>query len=472
MRIYEKLITDDKVDLLLAPWGTPFHIAIAPVLEKYKFPVVGNTAASVALRQIKPGYIWFPTSAIPDRIGVELTAMMKAANVKSAAIVSNVLPFSKEIKNYLEPELKKAGIEVKHSTEYPPDVKDMTATLTQVKQANVDAVLALAYPGDAMLYAKQAKELGITAPFQFIAIGPSAAFFAKVVGAASAEGVVTIAHWSPRPEWKGSQAFYDAYVKKFGEDAGLPRLRAAVDVARDPAERGRQGGPRQGEDPRRSSAKDTFETINGKVRFEGVQNVDHADGLRADAEGQAPDRLAASRSRPASTSPRRAGRAARPDRVMPTLDTLLSGQLLFAALVTGSLYALIALGLNLVYGTMRMLNVAHGDLVMLGAYAAYWAFTVARACRRSLAAPVDRALGALAGYRALPRRCSGACFAGAGRRPARVEGNSLLLFFGLSIILQNAAALAFTPNNRGYQYLDRGRRIGNVAMTATASPRW
>ena len=79
VRIYEKLITDDKVDLLLAPWGTPFHIAIAPVLEKYKFPMVGNTAASVALRQVKPGYIWFPTSAIPDRIGVELTAMLKAA---------------------------------------------------------------------------------------------------------------------------------------------------------------------------------------------------------------------------------------------------------------------------------------------------------------------------------------------------------------------------------------------------------
>ena len=62
---------------------------------------------------------------------------------------------------------------------------------------------------------------------------------------------------------------------------------------------------------------------------------------------------------------------------MPVIDVLLSGQLLFAALVTGSLYALVALGLNLVYGTMRMLNVAHGDLVMLGAYAGYWAFTIA-----------------------------------------------------------------------------------------------
>ena len=61
VRIYEKLITDDKVDLLLAPWGTPFHIAIAPVLEKYKFPVVGNTAASVALRQVKPQFLYLAT---------------------------------------------------------------------------------------------------------------------------------------------------------------------------------------------------------------------------------------------------------------------------------------------------------------------------------------------------------------------------------------------------------------------------
>ena len=272
VRIYEKLITDDKVDLLLAPWGTPFQIAVAPVLEKFKFPMVGNTAASVSLRQVKPGYIWFPTSAIPDRIGVELTAMLKANNVKSAVVIANVLPFTKEIKNYLEPELKKAGIEIKLSTEYPPDIKDMTSILTQVKQANPDAVLALAYPGDSVLYAKQAKELGLTSPVQFIAIGPSDAFFAKAVGPTVAEDVITIAHWSPRPEWKGSQAFYDAYVKKYGEDPdylnsalawmSLEILETAV--AKNGLDKAKI---------RDTISKDTFETINGKVKFDGVQNV-------------------------------------------------------------------------------------------------------------------------------------------------------------------------------------------------------
>ena len=148
---------------------------------------------------------------------------------------------------------------------------------------------------------------------------------------------------------------------------------------------------------------------------------------------------------------------------MSVLDVLLSGQLLFAALVTGSLYALVALGLNLVYGTMRMLNVAHGDLVMLGAYAAYWAFSLL-GISPLVAAPVVACLGALLGYllyKGLFRRLLAAPSPNAGR----MESNSLLLFFGLSIILQNVAAMLFTPNNRAYQYLDDVLHVGNVAMT-------
>jgi branched-chain amino acid transport system permease protein len=146
------------------------------------------------------------------------------------------------------------------------------------------------------------------------------------------------------------------------------------------------------------------------------------------------------------------------------IDTLLSGQLLFAALVTGSLYALIALGLNLVYGTMRMLNVAHGDVVMLGAYAAFWAFTLL-GLSPLLAGPVVALMGAGLGvllYRGVFRRLL------AGVTPStagKIEGNSLLLFFGLSILMQNIAALAFTPNNRAYAALGEVYRIGGVAMT-------
>lgn len=149
---------------------------------------------------------------------------------------------------------------------------------------------------------------------------------------------------------------------------------------------------------------------------------------------------------------------------MPLIDTLLSGQLLFAALVTGALYALIALGLNLVYGTMRMLNVAHGDLVMLGAYATFWAVSLL-GVSPLLAAPLVALGGAGLGvvlYAGVFRRLLASSTPSSA---ARLEGNSLLLFFGLSIVVQNIAALAFTPNNRAYSALGDVVRIGNVSMT-------
>jgi branched-chain amino acid transport system substrate-binding protein len=271
VRIYEKLITDDKVELLLAPWGTPHHFALAPVLEKYKFPMVGNTAASVQLREIKPGYIWFVTSAIPDRMAAGLAEMAKANGYKSAAIVANVLPLAKEIKASLVPALAKAGIEVKVNEEYPPDIKDMTAILTKVKAAAPQAVFVLSYPSDSVLYAKQAKELGIAAPLQFVAVGPTMDFFGKVVGP-SANGLVTMGHWSPaKADWKRAKPFFDAYVRKFNEK---PDYLDSV-VSYMSCEILEQAVAKAGTDKeklRQAISTMTFDTINGPVKFQGVQN--------------------------------------------------------------------------------------------------------------------------------------------------------------------------------------------------------
>ncbi len=272
VRVYEKLITDDKVDLLLAPWGTPFQIAIAPVVERYRFPVIGNTAASVNLRKVKPGYIWFPTAAIPDRMGVELAALLREKNVKTVAVIANILPFTKEIKNFLEPELAKAGIEVRFATEYPPSIKDMTSIVTQIRQANVDGVLVLSYPVDSILYARQAREMGLNSPFQFIAVGPADASFTKAAGKTAASGIVTIAHWAPRPDWKGSQELRADYIKRFGQEPdylntplawmSLQILEAAV--ARNGLDK---------EKIREFVSSETFDTVNGPVKFDGVQNA-------------------------------------------------------------------------------------------------------------------------------------------------------------------------------------------------------
>lgn len=145
------------------------------------------------------------------------------------------------------------------------------------------------------------------------------------------------------------------------------------------------------------------------------------------------------------------------------MSVILSGQLLSAVLVLAALYSLVAIGLNLVYGTMRLLNVAHGELVMLGGYVAYWGF-VKWGISPLLSAVAAMALGAALGtlvFTTLIRRM----FASP-RLLARVESNSLLVFFGISTVIQNVTALVFSANNRGYSYLDDIVVIGDTRIAA------
>lgn len=271
VRIYEKLITQDKVDLLAAPWGTPMHLALAPVLQRYKFPMVGNTAASVQLRKVAPGYIWFPTSAIPDAMGPALAEMMAANGITSAAIIANELPYAQEFRSFLLPALKEKGIEVVMDESYPPDIKDMTSSLVQIRDKAPDAVIAMTYPSDAFLFAGQAKELGLKSPFVLSLIGPTIDAYRKAFGSA-AEGIIASAHWSPEAtEWTRGKAFFDAYVAKFGEEPDA--LDSALSYMS--LEILQQAVAKAGLDHealREAIATGTFDTINGEVKFDGVQN--------------------------------------------------------------------------------------------------------------------------------------------------------------------------------------------------------
>lgn len=278
VRIYEKLITSDKVELLLSPWGTPTHFAIAPVLERYKFPMVGSTAASVQLRELKPGNIWFPTPSMPDHVAAAIVDLMKANGYKTVSIIGNQLPFALEIKKFLVPALGKAGIKVLGNTDYPPDIKDMTALLTAVKQANPDGVVALSYPSDSILYMNQARELGVNAKFQFVMVGPAIDFFRKMFGPAG-DGIVSMGDWDPT--LKGAplaKPFYDAYVKKFNAEPDyLDSVEAYVSC--EILEQAVAKAGLNKDALRKTIGSTTFDTIRGKLKFTGVANATTPAGL-------------------------------------------------------------------------------------------------------------------------------------------------------------------------------------------------
>lgn len=125
-------------------------------------------------------------------------------------------------------------------------------------------------------------------------------------------------------------------------------------------------------------------------------------------------------------------------------------------LTIGSIYALLGLGLNLLWGTMRILNIAHGGLIMFGAFSAYWLFTL-YAVNTFVSAIIAAIGGAVFGiliYKIL--------FAKNLRTVKSLEAieiHSYLIFFGVLIILENVAALLWSTNPRGYSYLTHSINI-------------
>jgi branched-chain amino acid transport system permease protein len=132
-------------------------------------------------------------------------------------------------------------------------------------------------------------------------------------------------------------------------------------------------------------------------------------------------------------------------------------------LITGAIYALVALGLNLQYGLMRVLNVAHGEFLMAGAFLTYSLHTGAGLdplLTLLVTGPVAFGAG-LVLHRLLYAR-----LLGRGDRPAVLESRSLLLSFGLLFALQNAALLLWSADLRGYAYLSVPLRVAGAVFPA------
>ncbi|MCF4167372.1 amino acid ABC transporter substrate-binding protein [Zavarzinia compransoris] len=278
VQIYQKMITQDKVDLLLSPYGTPFHLALGPVAERHKFPIVGSTSNSTLLRDLGVKYMWAGQQA-PDVYAPEMVKFMQSVGIDSASMLTLQLPASLEFKKFLTPELEKAGIRLDANDEYPNSITDMTAMVGSVKAAGSKAVLGLSYPLDSALYVKTAREMKIDVPMQLLFIGPALPFFSQQYTGADLEGLMTIGEWSPsQTAWPKAKPFYDAYMAKWNEKPDY--LDSVISYAS--CEILEQAVAKVGLDHeklREVISTDTFDTIKGPIKFDGNDNVATKPGL-------------------------------------------------------------------------------------------------------------------------------------------------------------------------------------------------
>ncbi len=137
----------------------------------------------------------------------------------------------------------------------------------------------------------------------------------------------------------------------------------------------------------------------------------------------------------------------------------------------GSIYALIALGYTMVYGILKLINFAHGEVFMMGAYGGYYSASVlgVQSYEASGASfPLWLALGVLV-FAMLASALLGVTIEALAYRPVRSAPRltPLITAIGVSLFLQNAAMLVFTPNPRRYPAILSEVRfeLGGVIIT-------
>lgn len=138
-------------------------------------------------------------------------------------------------------------------------------------------------------------------------------------------------------------------------------------------------------------------------------------------------------------------------------------ELIVSGLITGGIYALIALGLNLQYGLMRILNIAHGEFLMVGAYLT-WLVQTQFGISPLLMIPVSFAV-----LMALGMALHFLCFRRLTRTSPNLdvfEARSLMVAFGLMFLVQNFVSWVWGGDLRGYDYLTEPVKFGGMQFAA------
>lgn len=164
VKFYERLITEDKVDILMGPPGSPIAFAATTVAERYKFPMIlGATSdPQIFSRGFKyiqgvlgPGADWshYFFEMLADQKKVKNVALLVEDSLYSRGIAPGVRKFAQQY-----------GMNLVYDETVPSDNQDFTATITQIKQKNPDLVYVSTFPPFYIRFAKQANELGLNPP--------------------------------------------------------------------------------------------------------------------------------------------------------------------------------------------------------------------------------------------------------------------------------------------------------------------
>ena len=222
-QLLERLIKQDGVQYILGPYSSATTIAAAPVTEKYKIPMIEAEGASRALFNKGYKYLFAVLSTSEQYLAsaVSLAAEIAEKNGKKpsdlrVALVFENDAFSQDVRAGVLEDMKKFGMQTVIDDKMPPDLSDISATLTKVKAVKPDLLVISGHNKGAVTAARQIKELQVDVPM----IAVTHCEGAKIVQqfGAAADGYLCPTQWaetlSYSDKYFGSAGEYDALFKK------------------------------------------------------------------------------------------------------------------------------------------------------------------------------------------------------------------------------------------------------------------
>jgi branched-chain amino acid transport system substrate-binding protein len=218
IKLYEKLITEDKVDLVLGPYSSGITEAVANVTERYKMPFVAYGAAALPIWEKGRRYI-FNIVAVAEDYQKGAVHLAKQIGVTKLAIIGQDSLFPRQVGKGAKEWAQKLGITVVLDENYPPKQTDFNALLQKIRAAGAEAVISNSYFADSAAQLRQMREQNINFKLYSSTVGPGLPNFPEQLGN-TAEYVLGFRQWEPLPQvlkHPGMKEYIEAYEKRFGE---------------------------------------------------------------------------------------------------------------------------------------------------------------------------------------------------------------------------------------------------------------
>ena len=217
---YNRLISQDKVDLLLGTFSSDLNLAVAPVAERFRYLYVQPSGGADEIFDRNFTHLFFAqpttTQRLPNQFVSLIEAMPAAERPKTLALVQVDDPNTTQAAGIFESRLAALGVKTVYNQTYAPDTANFDTVANSIKQLAPDLVISGAVAGDGSALVRAFQKIGFSPKMLYQTNSPTEPSYPQTVGEGNTEGIFTPIAYSTEADFPGNKAFVDGYAKKYG----------------------------------------------------------------------------------------------------------------------------------------------------------------------------------------------------------------------------------------------------------------